>query len=268
MLRIFGCKCFRARVAGSINALHHIGLLTLLSLALGISLGVAQEGQLVPKTRVSKAAPAAPAGVEAAQEKGSAWVKLCQKNEQTGNKQLCLVKYEGLDPNTGMPQITVAARGVEGEDKQTLLIGVTIAYTLVIPIGVQIKIDDNQPIPLKYAVCLPSTCQAQTELTKEIFDKMRKGKQMIVAAMNVQQKTMGFQVPLIGFGKAYDGPPADNAKYEEAQRQMMEAIRGSQMELAKKAAEAEQKKGQAGGEAQAGAPSQAGAQVPAQPPAH
>ena len=60
------------------------------------------------------------------------------------------------------------------------------------------------------------------ELTKEIFDKMRKGKQMIVAAMNMQQKTMGFQVPLIGFGKAYDGPPADNAKYEEAQRQMME----------------------------------------------
>ena len=195
-------------------------------------------------------------------------MKLCSKNEQTGNKQLCLVQYEGLDPNTGMPQITVAARSVEGEDKQILLIGVTIAYTLVIPIGVQIKIDDNQPIPLKYAVCLPTTCQAQTELTKEIFDKMRKGKQMIVAAMNVQQKTMGFQVPLIGFGKAYDGPPADNAKYEEAQRQMMEAIRRSQMELAKKAAEAEQKKGQAGGEAQAGAPSQAGAQVPAQPPAH
>ena len=270
MLRIFGCKCFRARVAGSINALGHIGLLTLLALALGISLGVAQEGQVVPETTVPETAPAgAPAGapaagVEAAQGKGSAWVKLCQKNEQTGNKQLCLVKYEGVDPNTGMPQITVAARSVEGEDKQTLLIGVTIAYTLVIPIGVQIKIDDNQPIPLKYAVCLPATCQAQTELTKEIFDKMRKGKQMIVAAMNVQQKTMGFQVPLIGFGKAYDGPPADNAKYEEAQRQM----RQRQMELAKKAAEAEQKKGQGGGEAQAGAPSQAGAQVPAQPPAH
>lgn len=192
-------------------------------------------------------------------------MKLCQKNEQTGNKQLCLVKYEAVDANTGMPQITVAARSAEGEDKQTVLFGVTTAYSLVIPIGVQIRIDDNQPIPLKYAVCLPvPICQAQMELTKDIFDKMRKGKQMMVAAMNVQQKTMGFQVPLIGFGKAYDGPPVDNAKYEEAQRQM----RQRQMELAKKAAEAEQKKGQGGGEAQAGAPSQAGAQVPAQPPAH
>jgi len=164
-------------------------------------------------------------------------VKLCSKNEQTGNKQLCLVKYEGLDPNTGTTQIAVAARSVEGEDKQILLFGVTTAYSLVIPAGVQIKIDDNQPIPLKYAVCLPASCQAQTELTKEIFDKMRKGKQVIVAAMNVQQKPMGFQVPLIGFGKAYDGPPADNAKYEEARRQMGEKFRQRQIELARKAAE-------------------------------
>ena len=162
-------------------------------------------------------------------------MKLCSKNEQTGNKQLCLVKYEGLDPNTGMRQITVAARSVEGEDKQTLLFGVTTAYTLVMPVGVQIKIDDNQPIPLKYAVCLSSSCQAEMTLTKEgILDGLRKGKQMIVAAMNMQQKTMAFPVPLTGFGKTFDGPPADNAKYEEAQRQMMETIRQRQIELARR----------------------------------
>jgi invasion protein IalB len=245
-----------------VNAFRHMGSWNLLVLAFALctSLAVAQEGQQVPKTTpAGPVAPAGPpaAGVEAAQGKGSAWVKLCSKNEQTGNKQLCLVKYEGLDPNTGVRQITVAARSVEGEDKQTLLFGVTTAYTLVMPVGVQIKIDDNQPIPLKYAVCLPPSCQAQTELTKEIFDKMRKGKQVIVAAMNMQQKTMGFQVPLIGFGKAYDGPPADNAKYEEAQRQMMETIRQRQIELQKKVQGAEQP--------QAGAP-QAGTQVPAQPP--
>ena len=73
------------------------------------------------------------------------------------------------------------------------------------------------------------------ELTKEEFStRMRKGKQMIVAAMNMQQKTMGFPVPLTGFGKTFDGPPADNAKYEEAQRQMMETIRQRQIELQKK----------------------------------
>ena len=190
-------------------------------------------------------------------------MKLCSKNEQTGNKQLCLVKYEELDPNTGMGQITVAARSVEGEDKQTLLFGVATAYTLVMPAGVQVKIDDGEPISLQYAVCFSTSCQAEIELTKDMFEKMRKGKQMVVAAMNMQQKAMAFPVPLTGFGKTFDGPPADNAKYEEAQHQMIETIRQRQIDLANKVAD--QKKVQGGEQPQAGAP-QAGTRVPAQPP--
>ena len=144
-----------------VNAFHQMGSWHLLALAFALctSSAIAQEGQQVPKTM--PAGPAITPGAAAAQGKGSGWVKLCSKNEQTGNKQLCLVKYEGLDPNTGMGQIAVAARSVEGEDKQTLLFGVTTAYTLVMPVGVQIKIDDNQPIPLKYTVCLSSQCQAE-----------------------------------------------------------------------------------------------------------
>ena len=49
----------------------------------------------------------------------------------------------------------VAARSVEGEDKQTLLFGVATAYTLVMPAGVQIKIDDGEPIPLQYTSVFP-----------------------------------------------------------------------------------------------------------------
>ena len=103
------------------------------------------------------------------------------------------------------------------------------------------------------------------ELTKEMFDKMRKGKQMVVAAMNMQQKAMAFPVPLTGFGKTYDGPPVDNAKYEEARRAMMEKFRQRQMELANKAAEAQQKKDQAGGQTQAGGTAGAQRQPPAAP---
>jgi hypothetical protein len=153
-----------------------------------------------------------------------------------------------------MVQVTAAVRSVEGDYKQILLVGLTSAYTLAIPVGVQIKLDDGQPISLKYSVCLPRSCQAQMELTKEVFDKMRKGKQMIVAVMNMQQKTMGFQVSLTGFGNAYDGPPVDNAKYEEGRmEQARERVAG-------------QKKMQGTEQLQGGVP-QAGARVPAQPTA-
>ena len=258
------------------NTLRHMGSWNLLALAFafGTSLAVGQEGQPVPKTMVPKATPAAPAATPAAAPPGapaagaeggseeSGWVKLCRKNEQTNNKQICLVQHERLDPNVGIVLAAPAVRSVEGEDKQSLMVGVTTAYSLVIPAGVQIKIDDSEPISLQYVVCLPTSCQAQMELTKEIFDKMRNGKQMMVAAMNMQQKSMGFPVPLTGFGKAYDGPPVDNAKYEEARRQMMEQSRQRQIELANKIAE--QKKVQGTEESQVGAPPKAGAQVPAQ----
>ena len=226
------------------------GLLAVVALGLGTSLAMAQDPQVVPKTTAApKAAapapaPAAPApaasaaGAAPAAGAGpeeSAWVKLCLKNEQTGNKQICLVNHEGLEPNTGMVLVAAAVRSVEGEDKQSLLVRLPTAYSLVMPAGVQIKIDDGEPISLQYAVCFPTSCQVQMDLTKEMFDKMRKGKQMVVAAMNMQQKTMAFPVPLTGFSNVFDGPPVDNAKYEEARRALMEKFRQRQIELANKA---------------------------------
>ena len=239
-----------------------------LALGIAVPMALAQQGQVIPKTTQAPktqaapaagaqiAAPAAAAGDAATPE--DAWVKLCMKNEQTQNKQICLINHEGLEPNTGMVLIAAAVRQAEGEDKQQLLVRVPTAYALVIPAGVQIKIDDNQPIQLQYTLCFPTSCQVQTELTKEMFNSMRKGKQMVVAAMNIQQKTMGFPVPLTGFAKAYDGAPVDNAKYEESRRQLMEVFRKRQQELAAKAAEAQQKK-----EAQQTAPVQGQAAAPA-----
>ena len=93
------------------------------------------------------------------------------------------------------------------------------------PAGVQIKIDEAQPIQLQYAICFPTSCQVQIELTNEMMDQMRKGKQMTVAAMNMQQKAMAFPVPLTGFSKTFDGPPVDNAQYEAARKAMMEKFR-------------------------------------------
>ena len=258
------------------------------ALVLGLALPVALAQQVQPKTSAApKSQPAAPSAqapagttpvagtapvtgtagdAAAGGAPEDAWVKLCMKSEQTQNKEICLTNHEGLEPNTGMVLIAAAVRKVEGEDKQQLLVRVPTAYALVIPAGVQIKIDDGQPIQLQYTICFPTSCQVQLELTKEMFDNMRKGKQMVVAAMNIQQKTMGFPVPLTGFAKAYDGPPVDSAKYEESRRQLMEMFRKRQAELAAKAQEAQQKKeAQQTPPAGAGAPAAAAQKKPAAP---
>lgn len=215
---------------------------------------VAEQGQDVPKrvTAPAAARSALPSGVN---ENG--WVKLCINDQQTGNRQVCLVNHEELEPNTGMLIVSAAVRSAEGEDTQHLLIGVTTAKSLIMPVGAQIKIDDGEPIALHYGLCMLTSCQVQTKLTKEMIDKLRNGKQMVVAALDGQQQTMAFTLPLTGFGKSFDGAPVDTAKYQEARRRMMETFRKRQEELANKATGTGQKKQRAVGPPQAGiAPTQ------------
>ena len=223
-------------------------LLAALAVGLATTVAIAQQGQEVPKSAPKSergAAPdpsavggpiTAPGGVA---QGANEWVKVCRTDESTTNKQVCLVNHEGLDPNSGIVVVAAGVRTVEGEDNQHLLINVTTAYSLLMPAGVQIRIDESEPIPLQYGVCLPKSCQAQMELTKAFLDKMRIGKQLVVAALNTQQKTMAFGIALTGFSQASDGAPVDNAKYQEARRQMLEQSRQRQIELANKAAEAE-----------------------------
>jgi invasion protein IalB len=223
-------------------------LLAACGLGFGMTLAIAQQVQEVPKT------PLKP-GTKAAEE--TAWIKICTKDDKNGNKQICLVKHEGLEPKTGAILIAAAVRTIEGDDTQHLVVNVPTAYSLVMPAGVQIKIDEGEPVQLQYLVCLPTNCQVQMALSKDLSDKMRTGKQLFVAAMNAQQKTMAFPVPLKGFAKTFDGAPVNNAAYQEARNQMMQASRQRQLELAKQAAEAQQQRQQGAGQPQVAPPAAA-----------
>lgn len=204
-------------------------------LGFGTTLAIAQQDQQVPKTP-----PKSAKKTVTAQGNISAWVKVCTKNEQTKNMQICLVKYEALDPKTGGVLVAAAVRTTEGEDKHDLLVNVPTAHSLVMPDGVRIKIDEDEPISLQYAVCLPTNCQAHAELTKQVLDRMRKGEQMLVAAITMRQKPITFWVPLNGFATTSDGAPVDEAKYQETRRRMME--------FAKKTAKDQQTNQQANGQ--------------------
>ena len=114
-----------------------------------------------------------------------------------------------------------------------------------------------EPLSLQYVLCFDANCQAETELTKENFEKVREGKHMSVAAINMQKKRMGFVVPLTEFGKAYDGPPTDTAKYKEAWPQLLEKSHQREIEVADEIATQQKKKGT---ETQVGGP--------LQPPVH
>lgn len=207
----------------------------------------------------AKKAPAAAAGAKtaAAAKPQSAWVKLCEKapvvtkgpdgKDVKSEKSLCLTHHERLDGNTGMVLVSAAIRTVEGSPKKSLMIMVPLG--MAIPPGIRAavytkaqwaaaskgdKIDEKQlkPIELRYALCHPAGCTAETEATPEILKEMSTGGGIMVLAMNAAAQPIGFPVPLDGYNEASAGPPVDNKKYAEARSQLMAQIRQRQQQQA------------------------------------
>lgn len=191
---------------------------------------------LIAVTAEAQQAPQA----QAAQEPPPAWVKLCEPDGGADKKRVCLVHHERIDGNTGIVVVSAAIRQIEGQEKQEIMVMVPLGMAL--PPGAFVRIDDGKPVPLRYTLCHVAGCTAEAEATKELIDALKKGKQMVVAAVNIAGKPVGFPVPLTGFTKAYQGPPMDNDQYRAARKELLTQIRERQIELAKKAAEAAKNK--------------------------
>lgn len=179
---------------------------------------------------------------EQKQPQQDAWVKLCEKapslQEEGEQMDVCLTHHERIDGNTGRVLVSAAIRQVEGKDQKSLMVMVPLG--MAIPSGVQAKVDDNEPIKLKYTLCHVGGCTAETPATEEVIEQFRQGERLVVAAMNLGGKPVGFPVPLNGFTKAYSGDPVDNEKYRAARQQLMQTIRQRQMAMMKKAQEEKQ----------------------------
>ena len=212
------------------------------------------------KPAAAAAKPAAGGAVASADGAGkSAWVKLCEKaplvkkdkdgKEVKEEKNLCLTHHERLDGNTGMVLVSAAIRQIEGQEKQSLMIMVPLG--MAIPPGIRAavyskeqwaavqkneKIDEKslKPIELKYSLCHPAGCTAETEATKEITDQLAGGGGLMVLAMNAAVQPVAFPVPLDGYNEATAGPPIDNKKYAEARGALMKQIRERQQQMAEK----------------------------------
>lgn len=179
---------------------------------------------------------------EGKQQQQSAWVKLCEKAPDITNKDkekpakidVCLTHHEHIDGRTGQVVVSAAIRQVMGQDKKALMVMVPLGMAL--PPGIQMKVDENKPVSLKYTLCHIAGCTAETEATEEIVGQMKNGTKLVVAAINLAGQAIAFpEVPLSGFTKTLDGEPVDNTQYKEARMRLMKSIRDRQILAAKQA---------------------------------
>jgi invasion protein IalB len=193
-----------------------------------------------PKPATPKPAPAAQAPAQPqqpAQEQAappqlmySPWVKFCGKNQETNNKQVCVVTKDGKLEN-GMPVAVVQLFEPEGQPK---VLRVTVPLGMQLQHGTRVILDQEQPLQEPYKICFPVGCMSDYPVTDDIVAKMKKGKMITLQAINMQGTPISLPMPLTDFAKAYDGPPTDPKVFEEQQKKLQE-------ELQKKAEEARKK---------------------------
>jgi invasion protein IalB len=160
----------------------------------------------------------------------SPWVKFCGKNQETNNKQVCVITKDGKLEN-GMPVAIVQLFEPEGQPK---ILRVTVPLGMQLSHGTRVILDTQAPMQQPYKICFPVGCMSDYPMTDEMVAQMKKGKAITIQAINMQGAPISLPMPLADFAKAYDGPPTDPKVFEAQQKKLQE-------ELQKKAEEARKK---------------------------
>ena len=202
-----------------------------------------------PKPPARPAAPSAQPAAPGAQPEAGAqppqdqqiqliyapWTKFCLKGQGADAKQVCFTGKDGRI-ESGQPVIAAVIIEPEGEPKKILRVTLPLGMQLVH--GTRIIVDNNPPVQAPYVICFQNGCMSDYEATPELLANMKKGKNLVVQAINSNGAPLTLPLPLEetggSFAKAYDGPPTDPKVFEENQKKLQE-------ELQKRAEEARKK---------------------------
>ena len=208
---------------------------------------VAQTPPAAPKKEAPKAAPKAPAkqpgapapqaqqapaqqpaqGQPAQQDQQvqliySPWTKFCLKGQEPNAKQICFTGKDGRI-ESGQPVVAAVVIEPEGEPKKLLRVTLPLGMKLVDGTRIMVDTDANaQTGP--YVICFANGCMADYEATADLLDRLKKGQNLIIQAINANNQPLTLPLPLADFAKAYDGPPTDPKVFEEQQKKLQEEL--------------------------------------------
>ncbi|MCP4932924.1 MAG: hypothetical protein GY927_01675 [bacterium] len=197
------------------------------------------------------------------------WIKLCSVKTKKLPK-VCVTRIDGLGGSNLVPYAPIALEQIDGIGDSLI---VTFPHVWLVPVefkdpktkkplksvrfigarwaikmGVFIKIDKNKIHKFSYVYCDQASCVAQTKATKELMAELKKGKKIIVVAMN-SKKQMPRAFPLKGFGKALAGKPSDGKSWQKRiagvrkqQILLVQKFQKAEMAAIKKRKEAQKKK--------------------------
>lgn len=185
-------------------------------------------GLIVAVLAASVTAPTVPALAQ--EDEDNPWVKICNMDPNV-NKEVCLITQE-LRTDRGQFLASVAIREIEGESDRLLLASVPVG--MLLQQGVQLQVDGAEPQRANYQICFPNACYAEMRIQGDYINKLKRGGNLKITALNQQAKPVPFDFTLIGFTAAYEGEGMNPNELQARNEQL-------EQELNRRAAEARER---------------------------
>jgi invasion protein IalB len=151
----------------------------------------------------------------------SPWTKFRLKGQEANAEQVCFTGKDGR-VQSGTP--VVAAVLIEPENEPKKVLRVTLPLGMSLQQGTRVIVDDGGPMTGPYVSCVQTGCMTDFEASGELIEKLKKGRGLVIQAINGAGQPITFVMPLANFAAAHDGPPTDPkvfAAYQESQQQKL-----------------------------------------------
>lgn len=212
----------------------------------GAVLAQAQRQQRPAAAPAQPAQPAAPAQQQGQQSQTgplivqvksepsqAEWTKVCGK-DPGNNAEICYTTRDFVS-DQGQPVLATAVYDVKGGPQSQKIVRFLMPLGLLLKPGIRFAVDQSAPMAGTYTMCFPNGCFAETlGLKDDVIAAMKKGTQINVSVQNQIGREVTFQVPLAGFGKAFDGAPIDPKVLEDQQKRLQEELEKRSDELRKR----------------------------------
>jgi len=195
----------------------------------------AQASPPLPGQQAQPGQPTGPTVVQVKPEPSQTdWTKVCGK-DQANNAEICYTTRDFVS-DQGQPVLAVAVYDVKGgRQGGSKVVRFLMPLGLLLQPGVRFAVDQGQPTPGRYAICFPNGCFAEVVGIKDdVINALKRGTNLNVSVQNQVAREVTFQVPLAGFGKAFDGAPIDPKILEEQQKKLQEELERRSDEMRKR----------------------------------
>jgi len=132
------------------------------------------------------------------------WETRCETPPGASYEQ-CAIVLSVVDKER--PNLTLVVIVLNTADRKARLMRVIAPLGVLLPMGVNLRVDDEDFGRLSFLQCLANGCIAQVAIDDKLIDKLKTGKTATLGVFQTPEQGVGVLAPLAGFKEAYEQLP-------------------------------------------------------------